>query len=297
MLALIKADSAREHARALPAVDSATYQQLRAEVDSLNRQLAALESERLVLRSIDSAAAAGPAASATSSGVARNSAGAGGAIGGAATGPRGSMDSAYPRVALDARTLGASVTRDSMNWNRVRPQPIASGVTAGDTVSSQALGGATMDTGGMRAVRVTPVTAQDICGRASNDAAAAFQTRDAGSATVPGTPGEWRLDYRVRPAFNEVVKSCPRALFSHDGRLYVFVFLLDSTAKVTNISISVRRALGPDDVIHDREVLKMGMPDVPITSLYEWGLVDVSTPEQQRGSGVLVMYGFTAKPR
>jgi beta-lactamase regulating signal transducer with metallopeptidase domain len=273
VLALIKTDSTLEYARALPAVDSATYEQLRGAVDSLNRQLAALERERSAWRSIDSAIAVAPVESGTSGAFARVAAGAGGAIGGAATGARGSADAAYPRVALDARTLGASVARDSANWDRVRP-------IAGAVVSAP-----------------PGIPNGDICGRTSNDAAGVFDTRDVGRATAPTTPGELRLDYRVRPAFDQVVKSCPRAFGSHEGTLYVFVFLLDSTAHVTNMSISARRAMGPDDVIHDREVLKMGMPDVSIASLYEWGLTDVSTPEQQRGSGVLVMYGFTAKPR
>jgi hypothetical protein len=309
LLALLKADTARLR-QALPATDSAYNDSLRSELIALRRQVSDLETELARQSSSNAAIAsnhgdqastayqqrgvtAGPIGTPRTKTVVASArvgaTGIGASVGGAATAPLGSVDSTYPRVALDERTLGASVTRDSANWNRLHPPTVIVSSISGGAVSNR-ITPATNSTAAASNLSDRPVVSGDICGKTS---AGDASVRTKGSTFMIRAPIEDHLDFRVRSAFREVVKSCPRAFEPHDGTMYVFVFLLDSTGHVTNISINTRRAMKPGETIQDRAALKIGMPDVPITSLYEWGMVDVSTLEQRRGGGVMVMYGFT----
>ena len=84
----------------------------------------------------------------------------------------------------------------------------------------------------------------------------------------------------------------PEAFQPHEGRFDLVTMVFDSTGAVVKTGRGTRGRLPLDDRIADRELLRATLPGVSIDTFSEWGMANLTTAGQSRGSGVMLLYAF-----
>lgn len=101
-----------------------------------------------------------------------------------------------------------------------------------------------------------------------------------------------RADRIVEIARQTAARLFPDAFQPHEGRFDFVTVVFDSTGAVVKTGRGTRLALAEDDRIADREELRATLPGVSIDSFSEWGMANLTTVGQSRGSGVMLLYAF-----
>jgi hypothetical protein len=186
--------------------------------------------------------------------------------------PSGVPDTAYPRVVLGQGTIAASLIRDSSEWSARRGSVAVSG-GGGGRARGMSQGGT-----GLQGVAV---------GGGGGGGGSANSLRYDRSPDF--------LRQRLEQARRTALEQFPDAFAAHPDELYYVTLVYDSTGTLIAKGARARGVRQPEEMIHDRDVLRATIPSLTVDAFHEWGMSDVSSSVQGPYAGVVLLYAFTGR--